>query len=59
MNNRNQIWLRIRAQNLKARIAKREMRVREREREREKRELEREREKARAPDLQVSSPEQK
>ena len=57
MNNRNQIWLRIRAQNLKARIAKREMRVRERERE--KRELEREREKARAPDLQVSSPEQK
>ena len=44
MNNRNQIWLRIRAQNLKARIAKREMRVREREREREERVRERKRE---------------
>ena len=42
MNNRNQIWLRIRAQNLKARIAKREMRVREREREERVRERKRE-----------------
>ena len=47
MNNRNQIWLRIRAQNLKARIAKREMRVREREREREREERVRERERER------------
>ena len=55
MYNRNQIWLRIRAQNLKARIAKREMRVRERERERERETEERVRERKRESESTGSS----